>query len=74
MKKDKKGKRDQKESPMLDPKIKKEQNVDDQDIAKKPENKDKPVKEDPDKVPESNDPVGYGEGDRIKKSPYKKEE
>ncbi|WP_026452682.1 hypothetical protein [Aequorivita capsosiphonis] len=65
-----------KKTPMLDPKKKNEQNIEDQDYPGEPNSKPdtikKPEKEDPDKIPESNDPAGYSEPDNIKKSPYKK--
>jgi len=65
-----------KKTPMLDPKKKNEQKIEDQDNPgdenSKPDNIEQPVKEDPDKVPESNDPAGYGESENVKKSPYKK--
>lgn len=70
--------KDKNKTPMLDPKVENEQNIKDQDKAREPnsksDNPDRPVKEDPEKVPESNDPAGYGEEGRVKKSPYKKEE
>ncbi len=69
-------KKEKKNTPFLDPKIKNEQNIERQDKSEKPKSKsdrsEKPTKEDPDKVPESNDPAGYGESGNIKKSPYKK--
>lgn len=65
-----------KKAPMLDPKKKNEQNIEDQDYPGEPNSKPKvpkkPKKEDPDKVPESNDPAGYGDPENIKDSPYKK--
>lgn len=65
-----------KKTPMLDPKKKNEQRIEDQDHQgepnSKPNNTKEPIKEDPDKVPESNDPAGYSESDNIKESPYKK--
>lgn len=65
-----------KKTPMLDPKKKNEQRIEDQDYQgepnSKPDNTKEPIKEDPDKVPESNDPAGYSESDNIKESPYKK--
>ncbi len=69
-------KKEDKKTPMLDPKVKKEQNIEEQDNSNndkiKPDPSENPTKEDPEKVPESNDPAGYGESGRIKKSPYKK--
>ncbi|QAA82794.1 hypothetical protein EI546_14180 [Aequorivita sp. H23M31] len=69
-------KKDEKKTPMLDPKIKNEQNIKDQDYPGEPNSKpvkpEKIKKEDPEKVPESNDPAGYGEMGNVKKSPYKK--
>ena len=69
-------KKDEKKTPMLDPKIKNEQNIENQDYPgepnSKPDTTEKPSKEDPDKVPESNDPAGYGEEGNVKKSPFKK--
>ena len=63
-------------TPMLDPKKKNEQKIDNQDPSEKPNSKSdtskEPTKEDPDKVPESNDPAGYSDSENIKKSPYKK--
>lgn len=71
-------KKDEKKTPMLDPKMKNEQKIEKQDYPgepnSKPETTKKPSKEDPDKVPESNDPAGYGEDGNIKKSPYKKKQ
>lgn len=71
-------KKDEKKIPMLDPKIKNEQDIENQDYPgepnSKPDEPEKPSKEDPDKVPESNDPAGYGESGNVKKSPYKKED
>ncbi len=65
-------------TPMLDPKKKNEQNIENQDYAgepnSKPDNNKKPSKEDPDKVPESNDPAGYSDDDKVKESPYKKKD
>lgn len=65
-----------KKTPMLDPKKKNEQKIEDQDYPgepnSKPDTEKKPKKEDPKKVPESNDPAGYGDSENIKKSPYKK--
>ncbi len=58
---------------MLDPKHKNEQNIEKQDSPKepnsKPEDVKEPIKENPKKVPESNDPAGYGESDQVKESP-----
>ena len=69
-------KKDEEKTPMLDTKIKNEQNIERQDNAEDPKSKkdpsEKPSKEEPKKVPESNDPAGYGEEGRIKKSPFKK--
>lgn len=69
-------KKDEKPTPMLDPKLKNEQNIENQDYAgepnSKPDTTEKPTKENPDKVPESNDPAGYGESGNVKKSPFKK--
>ena len=69
-------KKEEKKTPMLDPKIKKEQNIKRQENSEEPKSKrqrsEEPVKEDPKKVPESNDPAGYGEPGNIKKSPFKK--
>lgn len=65
-----------KKSPMLDPKNKNEQNIEQQDSNKEPNSKPEavkePKKEDPKKVPESNDPAGYSESENIKESPIKK--
>lgn len=68
-----------KKTPMLDPKKKNEQKIENPDHQdsqgdpnSKPDSTKKPDKEDPDKVPESNDPAGYSESENIKKSPYKK--
>lgn len=70
--------KDKENTPMLDPKIKKEQNIDEPDHSKNPKKKrdtpEQPVKEDPEKVPESNDPAGYGESGNVKKSPFKKKD
>ena len=69
-------KKDEKVTPMLDPKLKNEQNIENQDYEgepnSKPDTTEKPSREDPEKVPESNDPAGYGEKGNIKKSPFKK--
>lgn len=69
-------KKDEKKTPMLDPKVENEQKIEEQDSPRepnsKPEKREKPAKEDPDKTPESNDPAGYGDKSNIKKSPYKK--
>lgn len=69
-------KKDDKKAPMLDPKIENEQNIEEQDYPgetnSKPDNAEEPVKENSDKIPESNDPAGYGEEGNIKKSPYEK--
>ena len=66
-----------KKTPMLDPKIKNEQNIEEQDKNgdpnSRPDEVREPKKEDPDKVPESNDPAGYGDEGNVKKSPFKKE-
>jgi hypothetical protein len=66
----------EKNTPFLDPKIENEQNIERQDKSEKPKSKsdpsEKPTKKDPEKVPESNDPAGYGDSGTIKKSPYKK--
>lgn len=71
-------KKDEKKTPMLDPKIKEEQNINEPDNTKDPNSKrdpsEQPKKEDPEKVPESNDPAGYGDSGRVKKGPFKKEE
>lgn len=70
--------KDENKTPMLDPKVKKEQDIKEPDNSKdpdsKPNNSKEPIKEDPDKVPESNDPAGYGESGRVKKAPFKKED
>ena len=69
-------KKEEKKTPMLDPKIENEQNIKRQDNTEDPKSErdkiEKPSKEDPNKVPESNDPAGYGESGNIKKSPFKK--
>lgn len=71
-------KKEDKKAPMLDPKIKKEQDVDEPNKSKQPastpDTSKKPKKNDPDKVPESNYPSGYGESGKVKKSPYKKKD
>lgn len=65
-----------KKTPMLDPKNKNEQKIENPDHKgdpnSRPDKTEEPTSEDPDKVPESNDPAGYGDGDNIKKSPFKK--
>ncbi|AFL81125.1 hypothetical protein Aeqsu_1641 [Aequorivita sublithincola DSM 14238] len=65
-----------KKTPMLDPKKKNEQKIEDQDSQgdpnSRPDTPKEPTKEEPEKVPESNDPAGYSEPDNIKESPYKK--
>lgn len=63
-------------TPMLDKDIKKEQKVGDQQnpVDSNSNEKDK-INLDrgsQDNVPESNDPAGYSEDERVKKSPYKK--
>lgn len=69
-------KKDEKKVPMLDPKIKKEQDIKEPDNSKKPritpDPADQPKKDDPEDVPESNDPAGYGDSGNIKKGPFKK--
>lgn len=70
-------KKEEKKTPMLDPKIKNEQNIKEPNSEKdnsKPDSVEKPTKEDSEKVPESNDPAGYGESGKVKKSPFKKKE
>ncbi|MCG2431021.1 hypothetical protein [Aequorivita xiaoshiensis] len=66
-----------KKTPMLDPKVKNEQDIEKQDSPAEPNSKPdtvkKPEKDDAEDVPESNDPVGYSEPKSIKKSPYKKD-
>jgi hypothetical protein len=63
-------------TPMLVPKKKNEQNIEKQDGPQepnsKPEGAKEPKKENPKKVPESNDPAGYSESGNVKKSPIKK--
>lgn len=70
-------KKDDKKAPMLDPKIKNEQNIENQDSPgepnSKPDQPKKPSKDNPDKVPESNDPAGYGNSGNVKKSAYEEE-
>ncbi len=65
-----------KKTPMLYPKHKNEQNIEKQDGPKEPNSKPEavkePKKENPKKVPESNDPAGYSDSRDIKKSPLKK--
>lgn len=65
-----------KKTPMLDPKHKNEQNIEKQDSPQEPNSKPElgkePKKENPKKVPESNDPAGYSESGNVKKSPIKK--
>jgi len=62
-----------KKTPMLDKDKKNEQDIEDQDYAgepnSKPEKPEKPTKEDPEKVPESNDPAGYSEDGDKKETP-----
>lgn len=71
-------KKDENKTPMLNPKIKKEQNIKEPDNSEdphdSPDSSDQPKKENPDKVPESNDPAGYGDSGRIKKGPFKKKD
>ena len=68
--------KDDKKAPMLDPKLENEQNIKNQDYLGEPNSKpnspETPSKEDPEKVPESNDPAGYGEDGNVKKSPFEK--
>ena len=67
-----------KKTPMLKPDAKKEQNVNARDPLDKHNSSSgadtNPSKEDPKKVPESNDPAGYSKSGPIKKSPYSEEE
>ncbi len=67
-----------KKTPMLDPKVKNEQDIENQDYPgepnSKPDNIEKPSKENPKKVPESNDPAGYSESGNVKESPYDEKE
>lgn len=67
-------KKEEKKAPLLDPKIEKEQDIErpDNSDGPNPDSSEKPTKEDPKKVPESNDPAGYGDEGKVKKSPYKK--
>lgn len=61
-----------KKTPMLDPKHKNEQDINNQDYPGEPNskpNKEEPTKENPKKVPESNDPAGYSEDGHVKESP-----
>ena len=69
-------KKDETKTPMLDPKIKNEQNIKEPTESKNPksDNSKQPVKEDPKKVPESNDPAGYGNSGQVKKGPFKKKD
>lgn len=62
-------------TPMLDKDKKNEQQIKNQDYPGEPNSKPEdtdPTSEDPKKVPESNDPVGYSKEGKVKKSPYKK--
>lgn len=67
-----------KKTPMLDKDKKNEQDIENQDYQgepnSKPDTPEKPSKENPKKVPESNDPAGYSETGNKKDSPYKKED
>lgn len=69
-------KNEDKKTPMLDPKIKNEQDIKKPrksgDPNSEPKKTDEPVKKDPEKIPESNDPAGYGDKGNVKKSPFKK--
>lgn len=61
-----------KKTPLLKPDVKKDQKIGDQDHPKHKKRKkseDKPEKNDPDKIPESNDPAGYSEKGNKKQSP-----
>lgn len=62
-----------KKAPLLDKDKKNEQNIKNQDYPgepnSKPESLEEPAKENPKKVPESNDPAGYGEKGNKKESP-----
>ena len=62
-----------KKTPMLDPKHKNAQNIENQDYPgepnSKPEEVKKPTKDDPKKVPESNDPAGYDNEGTVKETP-----
>ena len=62
-----------KKAPLLDKDKKNEQNIKNQDYPgepnSKPDGTEKPTKENPKKVPESNDPAGYSEKGTKKESP-----
>lgn len=66
-----------KKAPMLKKDLENEQNIKNQDYPGEPNSKPKATdtkdiaSEDPDKVPESNDPAGYSEKGKIKESPSK---
>lgn len=62
-----------KTTPLLHKDKKNEQNIKNQDYPgepnSKPDTPEEPTKEDPSKIPESNDPAGYSEDGNIKESP-----
>ncbi len=62
-----------KRAPLLDKDKKNEQNIKNQDYSGEPNSKpdipEEPTKENPKKVPESNDPAGYSEDGNKKESP-----
>lgn len=62
-----------KQAPLLDNDKKNEQNIKNQDYPGEPNSKadtpEEPTKENPKKVPESNDPAGYSDDGNIKETP-----
>tara|TARA_R100000935_G_C2834815_1_gene167445 strand:- start:346 stop:567 length:222 start_codon:yes stop_codon:yes gene_type:complete len=60
-------------TPMLHKDKKNAQDITNQDYPgepnSKPDQAEKPIKENPKKVPESNDPAGYSERGNVKESP-----
>lgn len=65
--------KEDKKVPLLDKDKKKEQNIKKQDDSREPNSKldkpEKPTKENPEKVPESNDPAGYSDRGNAKETP-----
>tara|TARA_R100000935_G_scaffold21876_3_gene40447 strand:+ start:22949 stop:23173 length:225 start_codon:yes stop_codon:yes gene_type:complete len=64
---------DDKKAPLLDKDKKNEQNIKNQDYPgepnSKPDTPDEPTRENPKKVPESNDPAGYSDDGTKKETP-----
>lgn len=62
-----------KRAPLLHKDKKNEQNIKNQDYPgepnSKPDSTEEPTKENPKKVPESNDPAGYSDDGKVKETP-----